>query len=382
MCNDWSSTDPEVQRDQLRAYDEMRARCPVAHDEALGYSVFRHADVMALLAAPDIFSNHVSDRHLAIPSGLDGAEHRAFRAVNDRYYTPERLAGFAPRFRAIIGALLAGLPRGEPVEIMAAFAAPYAVKLNNAFMGWDDSLEAPLSAWVEKNRRATLAQNRAEIAAVALEFDDTIRQQLQQRRDCPRDDITSELLRDEVHLPEGPRRLSEEELLSLIRNWTVGELSTVAASAGILLKFIASHPEEQRRLRAHPAAIPAAVEEIMRLEDPLVSNRRKTRCPVELGGRALPAGAPITINWVSANRDEAAFPAAREYHPERDQSANLVYGWGPHLCPGAPLARLELRLLLEEALRRFDDLAPARADYYHRAVYPVAGYDQLWLCLN
>ena len=374
--NDWDSRDPAVQRDQLAAYDAMRARCPVAHDDYLGYTLFRHEDVRYALEHPELFSSRVSSRHVAVPSGMDAPEHTAFRAINDKYYTPQRLAGFAPVFRAIIRDLVAALPRGQAVDVMDGFAQRYAMRIQNAFMGWPEALEAPLTAWIEKNRRATLRGDRAEIAAVALEFDHHIRALLQERRASATDDITTELLHDVVHLPDGDRRMTEEELISLIRNWTVGELSTVSAAAGIIVRFLAAHPAEQARLRADTAAIPAAVEEIMRLEDPLVSNRRVTTCPVTVGGRTLPAGSRVTLNWASVNRDEAAFADALAYRPERDQGANLVYGAGIHACPGAPLARLELRLLMEELLSGTADIAPDTADPEPCAFaqYPVAGY--------
>lgn len=374
--NDWNSRDPAVQRDQLAAYDAMRARCPVAHDDYLGYTLFRHEDVRYALEHPELFSSRVSTRHVAVPSGMDAPEHTAFRAINDKYYTPQRLAGFAPRFRVIIRDLVAALPRGQAVDVMDGFAQRYAMRIQNAFMGWSDSLEAPLTAWIEKNRRATLRGDRAEIAAVALEFDHHIRALLQERRASATDDITSELLHDVVHLPDGDRLMTEAELISLIRNWTVGELSTVSAAAGIIVRFLAAHPAEQARLRADTAAIPAAVEEIMRLEDPLVSNRRITTCPVTVGGRTLPAGSRVTLNWASVNRDEAAFADALAYRPQRDQSANLVYGAGIHACPGAPLARLELRLLMEELLSGTADIALDAADPEPCAFaqYPVAGY--------
>lgn len=374
--NDWDSRDPAVQRDQLAAYDAMRARCPVAHDDYLGYTLFRHEDVRYALEHPELFSSRVSSRHVAVPSGMDAPEHTAFRAINDKYYTPQRLAGFAPVFRVIIRDLVAALPRGQAVDVMDGFAQRYAMRIQNAFMGWPDSLEAPLTVWIEKNRRATLRGDRAEISAVALEFDHYIRALLQERLASATDDITSELLHDVVHLPDGDRLMTEAELISLIRNWTVGELSTVSAAAGIIVRFLAAHPAEQARLRADSAAIPAAVEEIMRLEDPLVSNRRITTCPVTVGGRTLPAGSRVTLNWASVNRDEAAFADALAYRPERDQGANLVYGAGIHACPGAPLARLELRLLMEELLSGTADIAldTANPEPCAFAQYPVAGY--------
>jgi unspecific monooxygenase len=97
---------------------------------------------------------------------------------------------------------------------------------------------------------------------------------------------------------------------------------------------------------------------------------------VTLGGRTLPAGSRVTLNWASVNRDEAAFADALAYRPERDQGANLVYGAGIHACPGAPLARLELRLLMEELLSGTADIALDAADPEPCAFaqYPVAGY--------
>lgn len=106
-----------------------------------------------------------------------------------------------------------------------------------------------------------------------------------------------------------------------------------------------------------------------------MSNRRVTTRPVEVGGRRLPAGARVTLNWTSANRDEAAFPDAAQYRPDRDQSANLVYGTGIHACPGAPLARLELRLLVEELLAA--TTAIEEAGPTANEVYPVAGFSSV-----
>ena len=123
----------------------------------------------------------------------------------------------------------------------------------------------------------------------------------------------------------------------------------------------------------------------MRLEDTLVTNRRVTTQDTELGGRTLPAGSRVTINWASANRDEDAFEDALTYNPHRDQSRNLVYGDGIHVCPGAPLARLELRILLEELLRGTESIEiadecekPATVN----AVYPVSGYSVVRAIFN
>ena len=397
--NDWDLRSEEVQKDQVAAYDAMRRRCPVAHDEFMGYSVFKNADVQHVLDHPEIYSNVVSTRHIAVPNGMDAPEHTTFRAVNDKYFTPERLEKFAPVIRDAVKTLIAELPRGEEVDVMQGFGQAYAMRVQNAFMGWPACLEQPLTEWIEKNRVATLRRDREEIARVALEFDGYIRQLLDERREDaaagnPKD-VTAELLTDTVQLPgEEPRTMTDEEIVSLIRNWTVGELSTVSATVGVFVNFLARNRAEQDRLRASLAdgnalddrsEIALAVEEIMRLEDTLVTNRRVTTQDTELGGRTLPAGSRVTINWASANRDEDAFEDALTYNPHRDQSRNLVYGDGIHVCPGAPLARLELRILLEELLRGTESIEiadesekPATVN----AVYPVSGYSVVRAIFN
>ena len=143
--NDWDLRSEEVQKDQVAAYDAMRRRCPVAHDEFMGYSVFKNADVQHVLDHPEIYSNVVSTRHIAVPNGMDAPVHTAFRAINDKYFTPERLEKFAPVIREAVKSLIADLPRGEEVDVMQGFGQAYAMRVQNAFMGWPACLEQPLT---------------------------------------------------------------------------------------------------------------------------------------------------------------------------------------------------------------------------------------------
>lgn len=252
--NDWDTRSPDVQADQVAAYDAMRSKCPVAHDDYMGYSLLKNADIKYALEHPEIFSNKVSTRHIAVPNGMDAPEHTAFRAVNDKYFTPDRMQVFEPQIRQVVKSLVSKLPRNEVFDAMDGFAQLYAVRIQNVFMGWPASLEQPLIEWVEKNRRATLAGDREQMGKIALEFDGYIRALLDERRGADAAaDITAELIQDVIDLPQdlgGPRTMTDEELISMIRNWTVGELSTVSACAGIILAFLAEHPQEQDRLCA------------------------------------------------------------------------------------------------------------------------------------
>ena len=106
-------------------------------------------------------------------------------------------------------------------------------------------------------------------------------------------------------------------------------------------------------------------------------NRRVTTRPVEIGGKKIGAGERISVNWISANRDEAAFEDAHAFRLDRDQSKNLLYGAGIHYCPGAPLARLELRVFLEELLARTRELTLMPEKSPAIAVYPASGFATL-----
>jgi cytochrome P450 len=371
----WDPRSPAVLSDQIAAYDAMRARGPIAHSDFLGWSVFRHADVLRILHDHESYSNTVSV-HLNVPNGMDPPEHTRFRAIVDRYFTPAIIDAFEPRCRQIARTLVASLPTNEYARMMSGFAEIFALRVQCAFMGWPDALHAPLREWMRRNRQATLVQDREAMDAIALEFDGYISALLDVRRkagDQAPEDLTTALLHERI---EG-RPLSDEEIVSIVRNWTVGELGTIAASVGILAHFLACHDAVQDQLRADHTLLPAAIDEILRIHAPLISNRRVATRATEVGGCPLAAGERLTLLWASANRDEAVFGDPDEFRLDRDPQLNLLYGAGIHVCPGAPLARLELRVLMEELLAGTTRLEPMPGHDVVRAVYPGSGFARL-----
>ncbi|GAB3414348.1 cytochrome P450 [Massilia agilis] len=377
---EWDPRSEAVLQDQIAAYDEMRRRCPVAHSDYLNWSLFRHDDVTRALHDPITFSSAVSS-HLAVPSGMDPPQHTEYRRIIEPYFDAERMQAFEPACRAIAVELVESLPHSGEVEFMSAFAEDYALRVQSAFLGWPGELHDPLRRWTRKNHAATLARDRAAMEAVAFEFDGYIRELLAVRRSAGASapaDLTTSLLRE--HLDGRP--LDEEEIISILRNWTVGELSTIAASVGILAHYLATWPALQQQLRREPALVPSAIDEILRLHAPLISNRRVLARPVEIGGQKLAAGERVTLMWASANRDEAVFDEPETFRLDRDPSKNLLYGAGIHVCPGAPLARLELRIIVEELLARVQNIAPAPDAAPVNAVYPASGFVELPLWID
>lgn len=372
---DWDPKSPRVLDNQIAAYDAMRRRCPVAHSDYLNWSLFGHGDVNRVLDDADTFSNAVS-AHLSIPNGMDTPEHTAYRKIVDRYFTAARMATFEPSCRRIAVDLVGQLPCGDDIELMASFARLFSLRMQSAFLGWPEDLHEPLLRWIDKNHRATLARDGAAMAAVALEFDHYILELLEVRRKAGAsapDDITTSLLREQV----AGRGLRDEEIVSILRNWTVGELSTIAASVGILAHYLAAHPDIQRQLREQPASLPAAIDEILRMHGPLISSRRIITKEVAFGDRRLSPGDRLSLIWASANRDEAVFGDPDEFRLDREPSDNLIYGAGIHDCPGAPLARLELRVLMEELLEHTDHIELVAGTEPVMAAYPASGFATL-----
>jgi cytochrome P450 len=373
--SDWDPRAEEVQRDQRAAYDAMRERCPVAYSDLLKWSVFRHDDVLRVLHDHSTFSSAVSE-HLSVPSGMDPPEHSAYRQILDQYFTPERMAAFEPRCRGISAGLVQDVLRQGRVECMESFALPLAARAQCAFLGWSADVEEQLICWTRKNHRATLAQDRKALSEIAREFEGLIDGMLENRLQAdsrPAIDIMSSLMIDRVW----GRPLSNEEIAIILRNWTVGEIGTLSAAIGILVQYLAEHNDLQSQLRANPSLLPNAIDEILRIFGPLVANRRVTTRPVEIGGRKLDAGERVSLIWIAANRDGRIFEDPDCFRLDRDPDKNLLYGSGLHVCPGAPLARLEMRVCMDELLRRTTSIQLDPEQPAKLAVYPASGFAEL-----
>jgi len=371
---DWDPRADFVLRDQEAAYDHMRKRCPVAYSEFAGWSLFKHEDVVRVLMDHETFSN-VASAHRSVPNGMDPPEHTAYRRAIEPHFAAERMAAFAPTCRSIARALVDQIPPNRAFDFVESFALPFAVECQCVFLGWPRELMTPICDWTRQSQVATLAGDREALSALASEFRERIGSLLSARRRASESehDVTAALLRTRVN----GALLTDEELTSILRNWTVGEVGSMSAALAIVVRQLALQPSLQDRLRSDGALIPAAVEESLRVSGPLVANRRVATRDVEIGGRTINAGERLSVMWVAANRDESVFARASEISLERDQSQNLLYGAGIHVCPGAPLARLELTVALEEVLGRHLRFAIPGAGEPRRAVYPANGWVNL-----
>ena len=367
-----------------RAYtDTLRPLHGIVRNAQGEWVLLRHALVVQAALDHERFSNAVSS-HLQIPNGLDADEHTAYRAALDVFLDAQALAPFHERFRRVAAELLAALPRGVAVDAVSQLGARYAVRAQSAWLSWPADLEERLVAWVAENHAATRSGDRAWTQRVAQSFDDIIRTVLDHCRGAAREhdaeNVTARLMRTEVN----GKPLGEAQIVSVLRNWTGGDLGSMALCVGVLLHYLATQPALQSRLRAGvpDAEFDAVIDEILRIDDPFVSNRRVTTCPVTIGGVALPEGARVKLNWTSANRDEAVFGDADAMDAQRNAPHNLVYGIGKHVCPGRLLATLQMRILLRELLVATASITLDAQQPAERAISPVGGWAKLPVVLG
>ncbi|MBD8012199.1 cytochrome P450 [Microbacterium sp. Re1] len=348
----------------------------------------RHADVIAAAQDPERFSSRTS-HHLHVPNGMDGAEHRAFRDVVERQMTPELVASLEQMLQTTAREVVAALPRNEPIDAVADLGEVFAVRAQCRWLGWPDSLESELREWMAENYAAARAGDSSRNAAVAAWFDEIVTRQVTAHREATTpggaaDDATHRLLAERVH----GRPLSDDEIVSILRNWTAGDLGSLARCVGVVVHRLAERPRWQQRVRTLAQQAPHATAELdailgecLRLDDPFVANKRVTTCPVTTpSGVTLDADSPVLLDWTAANRDADVFSPG--FDPEAHAEHNLVFGAGPHVCPGRDLSYAELRAITVALLAGTDgiDFAPDRTPTRH--LPPLAGWATLPVILR
>jgi len=387
----------------LRALtDNLRqAHDVIKNNDAGEWVLLRHADVVAAALDDKRFSSQVS-RFLQVPNGLDGAEHEHFRALIDGYLSKEALMDYVPVFDKVATELMSELPKGKMLNAVDDIGAVFAVRAQCAWLGWPTELEPRLLQWMCDNHSATRSKDNVKMAQVAQDFDDIIRSVINPYRNTDdvagmfkastaetktagnniannvnhsldMNSVTAQLCRERI---DG-RELSEAELVSILRNWTGGDLGSIALCVGVIIAHIVKHPEQVNFWsRATDSELEAIIDEILRIDDPFVSNRRITTCPVSIGAHKLPKGARVQLNWTSANRDEAVF-GDNDFDPQKHAAANVVYGIGKHVCPGRLLATWQLRIATQALLAHFTDITLAAGFSLQREQPPLGGYSHV-----
>ncbi len=301
----------------------------------------------------------------------DPPAHGYQRAASQTLLTPRVIRTLEADVRQAAIRLIEGfLPRGG-TEFMEeiAWRLPLTVTLNLLgfpLKDYERIKEATRHGVAILSETCTLAEFTRHGSEIMWLFRYTWSRYLEQRA-RPTDNLTSALIRA-ADDPDHP--MTHEEAVSIVFLLINAGADSSASTMGNALKMLIEHPAIEQRLRAEPARIPDFIDEVLRLESPFQGHFRITRKTVSVRGVDLPPGTRVFLNWASANRDERFWTTPDAVDIDRENlRRHVAFGYGPHACVGRELARMEIRIVLEELLRRTSQLSIAGATPYVAGVF-------------
>ena len=357
---------------------KLAAKGPVVYSPAYGghWVVTGYNEVHQVLTDHETFSSYPNnlvtpvDFGKFIPLELDPPEHTAYRQVLQPLFSPQRMKKLSDDIRRVVNELIDGFAAKGHAEFISEFAHELPARIFLALMDWplEDAplfTEATDIVLFGKPGGTPEESDQARIEAglvVAGYFNKVI----EDRRNNPQDDATSTLINTEVALPDGTRKLADQELILMFYLLLMGGLHTVQGSLAWAIMHLVDNPSQRDLILADPAVIPKAVEEILRIEAAVAAGRRATR-DTELGGVSIAEGDQLLLMLASANRDPGTFAHPAELDINRSPNRHLSFGAGVHRCLGSHLGRVELTIALEELHRRIPDYRLVESDppVYH-----------------
>jgi cytochrome P450 len=359
--------DPAVVAEPYPAFAQARARAPVQWHEGLQlWLAFTHAESNAVLRdrrlgriwrdrtpAERFGSFNLIHRNALLE--MEPPDHTRLRRLISAAFARGHVERLRPWVQRYAGELVDGLVErsagSEPVDVLSGMAEELPVGVIAELLGVPDADRPLLRPWsnaivkmYEYGRTAEL-EDAAERAAA--EFVGYLRGRVEEARRNPGDDLLSHLV--QVRDAEGDRLTEDELVTTCILLLNAGHEATVNVSGNGLLALL-THPDQLARLRADPALLPTAIEELMRFDSPLQLFERTATEDVEIGGVTVPAGQKIAALLGSANHDPAVFAGPETLDVGRTDNPHISFGAGIHFCIGAPLARVELQASFEALL--------------------------------
>ena len=315
-----------------------------------------------------------------MPPGIvifeDPPTHTIHRSLLSRVFTPKKVAALEPKIRELCAEALDPFVGAESIDLVGDLGKIVPMKVIGMLLGVPDEDQQTVRDRVNRNLR-TEAGKPMEVSEDFIDGEQ-FAAYIDWRAEHPSDDIMTDLLNAEFEDETGTvRRLRREELLTYISVVSGAGNETTTRLIGWAGKVLADHPDQRRELVEDLSLVPNAIEEILRFEPPAPYVGRYVASDVELHGQMVPEGSPMLFLLGAANRDDRRWPDADKFDIHRTIGAHITFGYGPHFCLGAALARLEGRVALEEILKRFPDWT-VDADRAHLApTSTVRGWETL-----
>ena len=364
--------DPAIIAEPYGHYAFLRDRAPCHRVERRDiYVLSRYEDVRAALANTHVFSSTegVGFERRPVPMMIaqDPPQHTRLRRIVAGRFTPRALAQWNARIQTIASELFDPLVGAGTVDFASELAAPFPVQViaemmdvpverRADFKRWSDNTVVALSGAVG-HTYAERAQVEAAILEFGMYFDEVIRERAPYAAE--RDDLVSLLLSPN----DDGEQLDAMEIISFCVLLLVAGNETTTNLIGNTVDHFARHPEDWERVRRDPTLVRSAIEESLRYDAPIQGFFRNTRQAVEIAGRLIPRGEKVMLLYAAANRDPRKYDDPDVFRIDRNPTDHIAFGFGPHTCLGAHLARMEARILFERAaskVARFELAGPTK----------------------
>lgn len=371
---DW---DPTIEQDVPARYAQMadqRARCPMARAGRHGgqWDVLRYADVVEAAGDAERFSNGLQSRYAKPmpPLEYDPPEHRDYRRMLAVFFTPKRMAMLEPIVRQNARDLLAPMVAAGRGDLAQGYSYPLPALGLCALLNIDGNSWGEIKEWSEH----TLLKDSDNLDEQAIadagheriiEYAHTMIADRRANPRHPEEDIAAALLAARV----GGEAMDDDTIARTLRILISAGHNSTTSAIGNMILHLAENPEDQALLRSDLSRIPAAAEEILRADTPVQEMPRVATRDTTLGGCPVKAGDRLGMFWAAANRDPEAFPEPDRIILDRKPNRHVAFGHGIHTCLGAPMARMEMRVAIEELFAltsHFALEAPAKRARFHR----------------
>jgi cytochrome P450 len=360
--NDWATDfdhlDPRWVENPYPIWDELRQKCPVAHTERFQgvYFPARYDDVRAVAYDTEHFSSRriivresPPPRIPAPPITSDPPEHRPAKMLLLPAFTPDAIQRHEPRAREICRELIGRLKGKANCDGAVAYAQEIPVRVIAHMLGIEASEGARFRKWIHEVLELGITDISILIRA-SEEMNDYFGKEVAKRRAAPGDDLISYLLGARI---DG-EPISEAHLIGTLRLLLIAGIDTTWSAIGSCLWHLAQHPQDRRRLATEPGLMPSAVEEFLRAYAPVTMAREVVK-ETEIGGCPFKPGQMVLLSFPSANRDPAMFADADRVVIDRATNRHMAFGVGIHRCIGSNLARMEIKVALEEWLAQIPE---------------------------
>lgn len=355
------------------AYQRLHAECPVFYYEPLDVFVLsKHEDIREAARHPEIFSSarglHLHQLRLTpdevevyatlYGSGeqfayADPPRHRELRGVATRIFAPRALERLGEQVRRDVAELTGKIEPGKSLDFVEEVAAVLPIQVAVALIGLPSGHDADIRRWSDALESLKLIHGPDNIRAAIRQFsemDDFFRAQFVSKRANPGDDLISTLL---VAQLDG-QPLTEPDLLTYCSTFLAAGSDTTRSLLAGMAVALAEHPDQLRKLKENPGLLDGAIEESLRWTTPARGFLRTAVVDTQVRGVDIKAGQRVYLLYDAGNRDAEVFPDPWAYDIARpNANAHLGFGYGPHLCIAAHLARLEARELYRALLNSF-----------------------------